>query len=192
MLAQRIKLVLTGPLRGATRLLRHHQYVDGITWVTGSPDEISGVCTYHGKCWQAYPAGSLELEAAQAEDENRYGKRVVQTDRPEPVPSEVLSDGGGPTEAPSVLSGSDDESEAGDTGVLPEGGGSESADEPASADDDIREAIKTLDPNEDSHWTRAGRPAVTAIEAICGRFVPRVTIDKLAPNWSRETAHGQT
>ena len=49
----------------------------------------------------------------------------------------------------------------------------------------ILDALDVLDPEVDAHWTKAGKPDVTAIEEIVGFDVQRKDIDAIAKDFTR-------
>jgi len=65
--------------------------------------------------------------------------------------------------------------------------GSRNGDAPSPSHADLRSALMNLDPNEDSHWTANGAPAVEAVKArYAGEgALTRLTINEAAPEFSR-------
>ncbi len=61
-----MRLVLTGPLAGATRVLNGHYFEKGVCVIRGSGETVENVLTYMARSYQAYPEGSVELQQAQA------------------------------------------------------------------------------------------------------------------------------
>lgn len=63
---------------------------------------------------------------------------------------------------------------------------------PGDTDDDfivsqIREALKTLDPKNDDHWTRDGKPMMKVLEDLLGFDVSRAKIEQAFPRFNRDT-----
>lgn len=55
----------------------------------------------------------------------------------------------------------------------------------APSDEEIRAAILMLDPDDDTHWTKEGLPAMEAVERMLGRDTTRVAINAAAPDAKR-------
>lgn len=51
----------------------------------------------------------------------------------------------------------------------------------------IREALQQLNPNDPSHWTARGEPAVIAVEAVLGFDIYRRDIDEAWPGFNQDT-----
>ena len=47
-----IRMTLTGPFEGKTKLLNRHQFIDGVCDFTGSEEAIKGVTTYFTRSYQ--------------------------------------------------------------------------------------------------------------------------------------------
>lgn len=52
----------------------------------------------------------------------------------------------------------------------------------------LAESIGQLDPNDDDHWTKAGLPAIAAVETIFGKDISREDIEAAAPGFNRSIA----
>lgn len=52
--------------------------------------------------------------------------------------------------------------------------------------EDVVEALKTLDPKKDAHWTGQGLPAVEVVESLLGESVTRAELTKVAPLFRRD------
>ncbi len=58
-------------------------------------------------------------------------------------------------------------------------------------DIDIVEAVYSLDPDDDRHWTRMGLPAMKSIEVCLGTSrVNRAEIERVLPGYNRTSARG--
>lgn len=58
-------------------------------------------------------------------------------------------------------------------------------------DTDIVDAVYSLDPDNDRHWTQTGQPAMNAIETRIGTSrVNRRDIDRVLPGYNRTSAKG--
>lgn len=52
----------------------------------------------------------------------------------------------------------------------------------------IRAAVMMLDPDDDSHWTSDGLPAMKAVEAMLGQNISRADVEAAAPEAKRPTS----
>lgn len=52
----------------------------------------------------------------------------------------------------------------------------------------LKQALKTLDPKNDEHWTAGGLPRVDVLEQLTGGSVTRDEIEAAAPDLKRSTA----
>jgi hypothetical protein len=52
-------------------------------------------------------------------------------------------------------------------------------------DEQVRGALARLDPTEDAHWTKSGKPDLNAISEMLGRRVTRVKVNELMPDLTR-------
>jgi len=198
-----ITLVLAGHYAGETMKIKRHQFVNGEMTFTGTGEQIFGVALYL-KRYNAHMQGSPELADAQRvyaeEMEKKHGKRdTAGSDKSgeQPVESNVQSSGSGPTEVQASARDGAVDPEAGSEGVLPNGSGLQD-----SGDDDgsnqerlsnnlrLEKIIHSLNPDNDDHWTQAGKPRLTVIEdALDGDTgITRADIDNAAPGFDREAA----
>lgn len=133
-----MRLVLTGPLAGATRMLNGHYFERGVCVIQGAPDNLEHVLTYMRRSYQAYPEGSVELQDAQRAYEDAKAMKLRELEangvrnipaylKPPKKPTEVSSDiqpnGAGASEVPPVHGGTIGASEAGDAGAVSGGDG---------------------------------------------------------------------
>lgn len=56
--------------------------------------------------------------------------------------------------------------------------------------DAITEALQSLDPATDSHWTKAGLPSVDVVSDLVGAKVTRAQIEEVAPGFVRPEGAG--
>ena len=54
--------------------------------------------------------------------------------------------------------------------------------------EEILEAVRSLDPNNDEHWTADGLPRLDAVENLLGSDVNRKAVTNAAPDYSRSVA----
>ncbi len=170
-------LVLTGGRAGQTCVLNHRQFVNGEHVMYGDLASLAGAIKYMGRVYQAFPKGSAELAQHQ---EPKHGKAGPDTRarrrQAESVPSDVLQDGA-PEEAPAVGHGA---TAAGDPAAEhnPQGNGRQDA--------RLREAVMSLDPKNDDHWTSSGTPRMDAVEVAYGSAdVTRKDVDRVLPGFAR-------
>ena len=195
----RRKLILTGAHAGKTIQLGNFQFVNGATVVEGAANDVEGKCTYLGRCYKAWPDGSLELQHFQRLDQEREAKRhgagkaneTAQQGHTGALPGGVQSDGrGSPPIPPDNGQGAAPDS-SGAAGSVSNGNGQQDA-----GDSDtgwrtgrLGEAVRGLDPDNDEHWTADGRPRMDAVEAAFGSAdVNRVDVQQAAPGFDREVA----
>lgn len=50
------------------------------------------------------------------------------------------------------------------------------------------EAIESLDPSDDAHWTKDGRPDLNVLKELTGGAVKRADVDAAKPGFTREAA----
>lgn len=177
-----MKLVLHGHYKGKTVKLRDVQFVDGVAEIPGHYVQNEGLCIYMARCFQAYPEG-MTFEEGQA-----YASKVPTTavgDPPKTIPG-----AGEPPGPGSQAQGSAQQS--GDGGAS--GGGTSSVSGGDGHGDPrlhtrLQDALKALDPKDDSHWTKAGLPALVAVElSLGGGQVTRKEIETAIPGFTREVA----
>ncbi len=188
--------VLTGPLKGKTVNLGSlpYRFADGRTTLIASVEDTALHARFLERNWQAYPEGPPALEG------QTDGQREVQTntqqDGQPPVSSDVQPNGGG-TEAGGEAdhgAGATDP-EAGQAGSVPGGDGQQAQLNPAGdppppeVNTKLQKAVQSLDPADDNHWTRDGKPAMSAVEKLYGSAgITRADVEAVAPGWTREKA----
>ena len=200
---------LFGPNRGKTLKFGAHVFLNGICKMYGRPEDMGHVMKvlgYHA----AYAMGTREYEAAlEAEGGEGNGLSDPQADaesrQADSVSSDHQSDGEGPSseeeddefEHASASAGSevvrsngDGRSDAG----IPKFEESASLKEPeepvGSANPVLAKAVMKLDPEDDDHWTKAGLPALVAVEDALGKAgATRKDVDAAIPGWNREKAY---
>jgi hypothetical protein len=52
----------------------------------------------------------------------------------------------------------------------------------------LKQALKTLDPSNDEHWTTGGLPRMEVLEALVGKELTRADVEEVAPDLKRSTA----
>jgi len=182
-------LVLTGSRAGTTCVLGKHRFKDGKTVISGDESSIIGETLYMGRVYKAFPEGSPELRFWQEVDS---GQREYPSGARRGSPESFRSDLRSPGDQAATLSAdhSDgaDNSTRGQSGSIPVRDGQQDSgnDGQASDEDRIRQALKSLDPANDEHWTVNGRPRMDAVEAAYGSSgISRGDIERVAPGFSR-------
>lgn len=212
----RVEMELVGPRAGQTCVINGHQFVEGVAVLEGDGDSLTYAIRYLGRAYNAYPKGSSELERARAEYAEAVGEKEnpdgVQSD-PHESPEQGQADevpGEGNAGGEPAGDGKDDERQVdadapeGAAGVLPERdrhgdpGLPEQPEAPSRQDVDppkdvaLAEAVKSLDPEADEHWTGSGLPKISVVEEAYGQTgVTRAAIEAAAPEWNRERAAQQ-
>ncbi len=192
-----MKLILTGHYAGATKKINGYDFVKGELVLKGELAKLDGLIAYM-KTYGAFLQGSEELYMAQARDAaNKGGSNGA---------DEILDGPGGhePGGASADITDPGTGSGGGATGTPTDGTGSgaegdgvqagREADAKAQAASDpnvlkIIDALKSLDPTNDDHWTDAGLPLVGVIATASGIVnVTRKDISAALPGWNREMA----
>jgi hypothetical protein len=193
------KFVLIGPYFGKTINLGSlpWRFVNGACTVTANVGDTAMTARFLERNWQAYP------ENHPAVKEFLDGQRNLQTAKVEDsqpqVPSDLQPKGGGTDAGDPTNSGEGSAgAETGSTELLPDGSGQASQLVPApkpfiepTAEVNIKlfNAVKMLDPTNNDHWTKEGKPAVTAVATFYGATdVTRADIDAAYPGFTRPGA----
>ena len=157
--------VLTGALAGRTIRLGSQPYVfeNGRLTITAPAEEIALHARFLERNWQAYPEGHPALEG-QA-DGQRDLQEGSQPDGQLPVHGDVQPNGG-----------------------ATDGDGQQAQPNP-EVNTKLQKAVLGLDPADDTHWTKDGKPAMTAVEKLYGSAaITRADVEAVAPGWTREKA----
>lgn len=191
-----IRMILAGPYAGQNKVINGHVFENGVCHLEGDPTHLGGAIKYLAT-YQAYPEGSPEL--AVKPEEPDHGTQAApdpganEPDREEDPQGEDEPRGDEQSEDPTFSFG-DGDSEPGQAGVHPEGDGHEgSAVAPEAGNGDkLRDAILSLDPEDDSHWTPTGKPKMDAVAAAYGsEGLVRADVNSAVPNWDRDRAREQ-
>jgi hypothetical protein len=188
--------VLTGALAGRTIRLGSQPYAfeKGRLTITAPAEDVALHARFLERNWQAYPEGHPALEG------QTDGQREVQTntqqDGQPPVSSDVQPNGGGTEAGGEADNGAGaTDPEAGQAGSVPGGDGQQAQLNPAGdppppeVNTKLQKAVQSLDPADDNHWTRDGKPAMSAVEKLYGSAgITRADVEAAAPGWTREKA----
>lgn len=172
--------VLTPPLEGKTLRLGDYGFQEGRCTITAPADQMALHARFLERNWQAYPEGHEALK------EKPNGQRDLQPN-PEGAQGDLQPEGAGAPSGDGSDAGQGDA--GGETGnqaggLAPEGDG-----QAPELNEKLRKAVMTLDPVDDSHWTKDGKPAMTAVEKLYGSSgLTRADVDAAAPGFNREKA----
>lgn len=203
--ALRYQFELFGPLKGKTKSINGHRFVDGkcdIICDSGSAGHLLRYMSFYNAFARGTPEYNNAVDEENGTDSvSKSGQRdsaaQVQSEFPE-VEQQV-----GETHADS--SEGTIEAESGQAGERPGGNGhtdsgvptfeeftnrTEPAEPTSVANDSIRSAVLKLDPENDEHWTTMGLPRVDAVEEAYGKAgVTRGDIKAAFPQgWDRDAA----
>lgn len=195
-----IKMILAGPLAGANKVINGHVFRDGVCYLEGDPTQLGGAIKYLAT-YQAYPEGSPEL-AVEPEEPDHGTEAASDPGADEPNGEEDPQGENEPRgdEQPEdpTFSFGDGDSEPGQAGVRSEGDGHEGSQVDPDPElevgngDKLRDAILSLDPEDDSHWTAGGKPKMDAVAAAYGsEGLVRADVNSAVPGWDRDRAREQ-
>lgn len=190
--------VLVGPLAGKTVRLGSlpYPFQSGKCLITATPQDMALHARLLERNWQAYPEGHPALK------EVPNGERNIHPEQPtgEQVQGDLQpngdgSEGGEQTDLSAGATGG----EAGQAGDVPNGdgqpagvtGSDPTAGDPPPAEINVKlqKAVMGLDPADDAHWTKDGKPTITAVTAAYGATdVTRADVEAVAPGFNREKA----
>lgn len=174
--------VLTGPLAGQTINLGSlpYRFAEGRTAIIAPVEEMPLHAQFLERNWQAYPEGHEALK------ENPDGKRDIQQDPAGPQ-GDLQPEGAGAPSGDGSAPGSEDAGTASNdqaAGLAPQGDG-----QAPELNEKLRKAVMALDPAQDAHWTREGKPAMTAVGQLYGSTgITRAEVEAAAPGFTREQA----
>lgn len=156
---------LTGPREGQTVRL------NGVQFVKGRARIHPGQLLYFSRCYAVTPTEDVDGIRNDAPEAPERAREEA------PSGADLPQEPSGAPEAPADDGGGDDQPEARPEGSVPDGDGHEDSREHGPADNDpLGEALKQLDPSDNTHWTNDGRPRVKALSDVLGR---RVTKDEI-------------
>lgn len=178
--------VLTGPHAGKSINLGSQGYPfrEGKLTMNATPEETALHARFLQRNWQAYPEGHPKLEEV-IQDGQRDIPPDIQQDEQPPVQGGSESEGEGTDAGVAEDEGTGaTETETGEAGTVPAGDGQ--PEELINAK--LLKAVHSLDPKDDSHWTKDGKPAMTAVEKLYGAAdVTRADVEAVAPGYTRPT-----
>lgn len=177
-------IVLTGTHAGKTIKLGKlpYNFVKGKMVLRGSAEDVALHAKFIERNWQGYPEGHPNLE--ETSHGNGELSQSAQRDEDESVQGPVQQAGTGGQE-PSDDGQAADENAAGQVEPVSTGDGQQSA----PVNEKLVKAIRKLDPTNDSHWTKEGKPAIEAVAKLYGaNDVTRADVEAAAPGHNRKAA----
>jgi hypothetical protein len=159
------KFLLRGALKAYTGQLGPYSFVNGACELTCTEDDMAAHARFIERNWQG------------VED----GKRDLSQEGEEPVSGDLLPEGGRAEAGQNTEDGQGAAgAPTGAAGGLPDGDG---------YNEKLRRAVLALNPEEDSHWTSEGKPAISALEAVYGSSgFTRADVNAAAPGYTRKVA----
>lgn len=175
--------ILTGPLAGQTVNLGSlpYRFAEGRTTIIAPVAEMPLHAQFLERNWQAYPEGHEALLK-----ETTDGQRDIQPN-PSGAQGDLQPEGAGAPSGDGSDAGQGDA--GGETGNQAEGLGAQGDGQAPQLNEKLQKAVLGLDPADDSHWTKDGKPAMTAVEKLYGSSgLTRADVDAAAPGFNREKA----
>lgn len=177
--------VLTGTMAGKSINLGSQGYPfrQGEFILNATPKETALHARFLERNWQAYPKGHPKLEVNQ--DGQRNISSNSQSDEQPALQSGSESEGQGIE--PSVAE--DEGTAATEAETREPGSVSSGHGQPEELNRKLLKAVRSLDPKDDSHWTKDGKPAIKAVETMYGAAdVTRTDVEAVAPGYTRPTS----
>lgn len=200
----RRRVVLTGARKGHTGPIGSHHAVDGVISLEGVPKDILAWEHHLSIMFQAYPEGDpriAEQEAAIAAAHAAEGTQPPETSH---VERSVQEDGNKPHGQADVSGGGESGGGGAEAGGAANLGGDAAGDATGGSDasgslgdgsapqltpvidERLARAVASLVPTEDSHWTKDGKPMLSAVEKYYGSTgLTRADVEAVAPGFRR-------
>ena len=187
-----MKMVLTGHYAGRTMVINGFPFTEGECVLKGELASLDGAIRYLAT-YNAFPAGSSELEQAQFRDMENGGDNGGSSNQD--GPEDGANNSGKHSDepiAPVTPNGAGHDAVEADAlrgGAAPSGDGGSSGRDSDPRTLQIVDALNSLDPSVDDHWTDGGLPRVAAIEAASGIVgITRKEIEAAYKDFDREKA----
>lgn len=175
-------VILTGANAGRTIQLGRYSFFEGRTKLIGPPSEVDSACVYIERMWEGYPEGHPLLES---EDGKRNLQEATERNKQHALLSGVQPGGSGSGETSTDVSSQPGQGAPRTAAQLAAGDGSA-----PDVNSKLLAAVRSLDPNEETHWTQDGKPAIVAIQNIYGQTgFTRKDVDAVLPGYTRAAAH---
>lgn len=206
---------LTGKLAGKTIKLGSLPYAfqDGVMVLVAPVDDMAMHARFLERNWQAYPEGHPALQAQEKTDGVSDLSTAAQPDSQPPVQRDLQPNGAGPAAGEPNADGGGGAagSATGEAGSVSDGNGQPASLTEGGADtgtetggqgegaggqepgpllnEKLQRAVFGLDPANDAHWTRDGKPALVAVTELYGATdVTRAQVEEVAPGYTRSVA----
>lgn len=170
------EVVLVGPNKGKSMILAGVEFKDGKATLSGPLSDVEKMFKYLHRCWQVQYADQVGGDDGNVQD------------TPDPDENGAPRGDSGEGEQGSAQEGATDGSEPAGTDVH----GQDGQANPPVTNQRLLDAVMKLDPENDEHWTKIGKPAMSAVEGFYGSAdITRADIEAAAPGYTRETAKEQ-
>ena len=201
-MTQQAKFVLVGPHEGKTMHINNHQFIDGEYTFSGAPAEIVTL-TQIFSFYSAFPADTAELMQLRADkaaaDAALGGQTKPQVQHDASLTTVSLKIEVDTTDATASLEKLSAQAQATQADLAAALG--EEAPAPAvvtlhtGAPDDapdgmptLAEAVGTLDPEQDTHWTSNNLPSLDHLSVLLGKKPTRGEVEAVADGYTRAKA----
>lgn len=163
---------LVGPNKGKDIVLGGIQFRDGKATLEGPDTDVEKQFRYLHRCWQVQYSEEVSKDGSVQDQPNKDENGAPQGNGEE-------------GEGRTAQEGSDDSGQPTGTDVHNQNGQTESP----VVNQRLVDAVSKLDPENEEHWTRTGKPAMSAIETFYGSSdITRADVDAAAPGLSRDSA----
>lgn len=177
---------LLGHFAGLTVKLGKYQFDKGRVTVRGTAEDVALAARALERNWQALPLGDPRLDK-ETKDGKRDIQKATEPDGKPIVQGGVQPDGEGAQAGDAADNGSGaGEAATGSAGTVPTGDGSQEG-----VNLKLQKALKKLDPTNDAHWLKDGKPALGAVEKLYGASdFGRGDVNLAAPGLTRKSLKG--
>lgn len=177
--------LLTGPLAGKSIRLGKYVFIDGRLELSATPEEMALHARSMERNWGVLPEGDPRLNQEQSDNGQRDPAANPKRDNEQAVSGDLQPDGKGPEAGGAAAEGaSAADAQTAAAGVPPAGAGSA-----PSVNEKLKRAVEKLDPENDDHWTKDGKPAMSAVAQFYGATdIVRADVEAVAPGFVRPAA----
>lgn len=193
-------MILTGALADQTIKLGNHYFTDGKLVLEGAPHEVDSAIKVLGRSYQAFMAGSDELESAQKRDAFVKEAKGGVLNRTDEAGKPGNTDGirgdahgkAGPLQAVPAVSGMRHDAGSaapGSEGLVSVGSGSQGSGLHADQVKRVKDALAKLDPKTPAHWSEDGLPSIEAlVEITKDQSINRAVVEAVARGFNQTVA----
>jgi len=177
--------LLTGLLAGKSIRLGKYVFVNGRMELSATPEEMALHARSLERNWGVLPEGDPRLNQEQSDNGQRDPAPHPERDGKQTVPGDLQPNGEGSEAGGSASEGAGAvDAQAAAAGVSPAGAGSE-----PSVNEKLKRAVAQLDPKNDGHWTKDGKPSMSAVSQFYGATdIVRADVEAVAPGFVRPAA----